>query len=464
MSNRKNIKFGIILNYIAIILNYTLNILLLPILLKNVDIYYIGVWYFFVSISNIILLTDLGFSPTLSRNIAYAWSNPDYISFNEFNYNDDGKDISALKKIIISGKIIYFLQSIFNFIILATVFSFILYKREYIFNLNNSIMWLLYITSISIATFSNFYANILKSIGNYNQVNISIIFSKIIFIIVMIILFYFKFSLLSVIISNAISVIINNILLHNYLKKQFPIYKNEFISKNEFMKIVRYMWNNASKECLINISNYINIYSTNFIFNLYLPIEMIPAISIMYQLSNTLLMFSQVVYNYLQPKMHYLIVREKVSDLVNLFSISISVYYFIYLSGAMFFMIFLSKIINFLNKEITIDLSVLVLVLLYNFLYGNHSLYCSLISNFDSIPYRNSFILTSFLSLLIIFAYLYFYKIKLIYIVLISICCQLSYNNWYWPIYGNKLIKSRTYLLIYNFYKNIQNYFKYLVK
>ena len=59
--------------YIGYFLNFGANLIVLPAIIKYLSREELGLWYIFFSISSMIQLLDLGFSPVIMRNVTYVW-------------------------------------------------------------------------------------------------------------------------------------------------------------------------------------------------------------------------------------------------------------------------------------------------------------------------------------------------------------------------------------------------------
>ena len=66
-------KKDVIWSYLGYFFNLCTNIFLMPFLLRMVEGNVLGLWYTFLSVGMFVNLLDFGFSPTLVRNVTYAW-------------------------------------------------------------------------------------------------------------------------------------------------------------------------------------------------------------------------------------------------------------------------------------------------------------------------------------------------------------------------------------------------------
>ena len=130
---KSDIKWG----YLSQILNSGINLLLLPLVLNILSSEKLGIWYNFTSIGSFnFLLLDFGFSATMTRNIAYAWSGAQGILKEGFvgASNKDAPNVPLFIKVFNVSKIVYLIIALVAGIILLTVGTW------YIFNISNGLI------------------------------------------------------------------------------------------------------------------------------------------------------------------------------------------------------------------------------------------------------------------------------------------------------------------------------------
>lgn len=67
-------KKDVVWNYLGILFNLGSNVIFLPVMIHYVSPDMVGLWYIFASIGSIVQLFDMGFNPTISHCVTYAWS------------------------------------------------------------------------------------------------------------------------------------------------------------------------------------------------------------------------------------------------------------------------------------------------------------------------------------------------------------------------------------------------------
>ena len=65
-------KKDMIWGYLSQFLQYGAALLVLPLLLRKLSSAELGIWYVFMTISALVTMLDLGFTPTLARNVSYV--------------------------------------------------------------------------------------------------------------------------------------------------------------------------------------------------------------------------------------------------------------------------------------------------------------------------------------------------------------------------------------------------------
>ena len=112
----------LIWSYFAFLINLGFGIILLPFLLKYLSVNELGLWYIFNAISSFVLLLDFGFSPSISRNISYAWGGAENLFKNgiDFTKNSTTPNFTLISKITIVSQKIYNLISLLTLVILIS--------------------------------------------------------------------------------------------------------------------------------------------------------------------------------------------------------------------------------------------------------------------------------------------------------------------------------------------------------
>jgi hypothetical protein len=115
---------------IGTFLSMGVNFIMLPFILHFLDDDSVGFYYILTSLSGIVVMFDFGFSPSISRNMAYAWCGAK-------NLQKQGGDVGnhiepnyeLMKAIVSTCKRIYFTISFFALLLCATLGSISMYSQ-----------------------------------------------------------------------------------------------------------------------------------------------------------------------------------------------------------------------------------------------------------------------------------------------------------------------------------------------
>tara|TARA_B100001063_G_C16493121_1_gene418344 strand:- start:126 stop:689 length:564 start_codon:yes stop_codon:yes gene_type:complete len=137
-----------------------------------------------------------------------------------------------------------------------------------------------------------------------------------------------------------------------------------------------------------------------------------------------------------QPKFSFYRVQEDHKSLINLFSLTMFVFYFIFILGSLVFVLFGSSILELIDSKILLpSLNILFIYLLVNLLETNHSLYATLITTKNEVPFVKPALISGFFIILGSYISLEYTSLGLLGLILVQGFCQLVYNNWKWPLY-----------------------------
>ena len=112
----------------------------------------LGIWYVFLTISGLLGMLDLGFSPSIFRNMSYAIAGTDKLMENGYSTCTKGVNYKLASQIVIQSKKMFLLIAVFSTIFALTVGT--IYMSSLVDNLFDNqqvlISWGLFIVAIFI--------------------------------------------------------------------------------------------------------------------------------------------------------------------------------------------------------------------------------------------------------------------------------------------------------------------------
>ncbi|MCJ0929718.1 oligosaccharide flippase family protein [Virgibacillus halodenitrificans] len=426
--------------YISLLLVQGVNALLLPFVLIYLNDKELGLWYTFTSIYGLAILVDFGFQATISRNISYIWSGAENIKASGYNYsNNNNNEINFdfLIKLLSSIKSIYYLMGGLILIILLTVgtsYIYLITKNE----LNVSMVlfsWFFYLFAIVLNIMFSFWNSILKGIGAIKEYNKTLIIAKISQIILSLLLLYLGYGIVGLTFAYLLSVIINRVTLSRFFYNYSMITKSlrGKIYAKVNKDIIKSLIPNTVKTGLTSISNYLVINFPILLASYFLSLEISGEFGLVNQIITLCLTLSNSYFNTYLAKFNYFRVKDNTRALISLFKKSILINYAINLGLFLGVVLVGQFLLNLFDTgKSLLPNSLIVLIMLYRFLYNNQTLFVSLLSTKNIIPYYKSFLVSSIIIVSIQLITLSIHA-SIISIIIPIIVIQLFYNNWYWP-------------------------------
>ena len=104
-------KRDVIWSYAGYALTYSINVLMLPFVLRMLPTRELGLWYTFLAINQFIMLLDFGFMPTVLRNASFCWSGVSSLTReglpHAMNANTTGPNYALLHVVLHASQRIY---------------------------------------------------------------------------------------------------------------------------------------------------------------------------------------------------------------------------------------------------------------------------------------------------------------------------------------------------------------------
>ncbi|WP_298787503.1 O-unit flippase-like protein [uncultured Marinococcus sp.] len=433
-------------SYFSLILFNGINLLLLPFILAYLTSPEVGLWYTFTAVSSLVILLDLGFMTTLSRNVTYIWEGAEEItssSFQELSVEDKRPNYELFVKLFRTTKIIYLFLGLTIFIGLLTIGSYYI-KQISVSELplkNTLSAWIIYSTAVFLHMKYAYWNPILKGIGAVKQNQQILIFTKLTQLLFTVIFLMLGFGLVGVSIAYLTSIAVNRILANimfysyqnnkNYIK---PLLKKK-MHRLEYVNIFKRLLPNTYKQALVSISNYINLRSTTLLSSAFLSLSTTAALGFTLQVLSLTTVVGNTFFNTFLPQFNSYRLKQKYRLLKRTFKKALVINYSIISISFLAFFIIAEKLLEVINSNVeSLHWSYTLAIMFYIFLYNNHTVFATFIATKNVLPHYRAFIISSLVILIIQFSLLYNFEANLWHLILPICIVQLLYNNWKWPL------------------------------
>lgn len=464
-------SIDILWNYLSTGFLLLVNVLWLPLLVYYMSPEMMGVWYIFVSIGGIADLFDLGFSPQISRTVAYSWSGAVHLQkIGAEKVNCDLEpNYELLYAVMKTCKSLYLGIALLALVVMITGGSLYIYQITIdIENLDIYIAWIIYVISIFMNLYIGYYTVVLRGIGDLKHMSQSVIMAKLGMVIVGSVSLVLGYGILGLALTSLLSGFIQRYLCRYYLNKYHRLWECFLRMETKYHYTRRYiidaLWHNAWRDGLVTIASYFNRQLMILICGSLLTLAETGIFSLSTQIIGAILGIASGMSNSYIPSLQsaYAMKNKYLERL--LIARSVTAYYLLSIIGIGFFVVMGVDIIQYIKSSFVLNVYLFILLSIHLFLLTRHQLSASYISTMNQLPYTISFIVSSVVSVFGSWIAIKYLGLGIYGLVLGPMVTQSIYNNWKWNLYINsKLDVSEIGLLqlgISEYYRQIRKTLK----
>lgn len=434
-------KKDIVWGYFAQFFSMASGILVLPFILRLLTPEEIGMNYLMLTVGSMVSLFDFGFAPQFGRNISYIFSGAQVLLKEGVAFNmGEKKDVNyrLLATMINTAQYIYKILSFIVLFVMLTLGTLYIYKVTNGFhNVHNSlIIWIVYSVSTFFNVYYTYYTSLLSGQGKIMETKKAMVYSKITYIILVLVLLFNNVGLLGVCIANLISPFVNRYLSHRYfftkeLKNKIDAF---IITKKEELELFSIIWYNSKKLGVVFIGSYAITRFGIFLAGLYLPLSVVSSYGLMMQLVGIILTISGTLFIIFEPKLSALKVTNNKAELLKSFSFSMGISYILFALGAVCLLFVVPPLLILMKSNAFLPATGIVLLyLIVMLLENNHSFFATVIVIGNRVPFMWISLITGGAIAIGSYFSLAFTSTGLLGLVLVQGIVQLAYNNWKWP-------------------------------
>ena len=438
--------------YLAQVINIGLGLIMLPIIVIFMSDVEVGLWIVFITLISFSQLLDLGFQPTISRNVSYV-----YAGAQELTAVDVGEIVNTKVNIVLLGNLIaasrriYRIVSFFSAIILlvfgSLYISILLNDSNELYEKNEIYYaWFLFV----IGTVINFYYGYLNAFlqgrGNIAEANKIIVASKSVQIIIGIVMVANGFGLLGLGVASLASTIVSRILANRFVYSESrPEMKNLVSTVDGAKEIMRILWHNSSRFGVVMLGVFLIWRGNVLIASYYLGLAEAASYGIAIQIFFILNAVATVPFNISLPKLNRLRMQSRNSELLELFSFVLVIALLIYSVGAVAFITIGGYVFDMIEGSTVLPDDMILLLMIFTFfLELNHGTCANFLTTENKIPFVYAAVFTGVF--IIIGSLILSPFLGMLGLVLSQLIFQLAYNNWKWPrevsiLFGRKYIE-----------------------
>ncbi|VXB83206.1 conserved membrane hypothetical protein [Pseudomonas sp. 8AS] len=438
--SRRDISWG----YAAQFLNIGAGLIMLPAVVSFMSTDEVGLWFVFVSIAGLAQLLELGFQPILIRNFSYVYAGAKELQAEELPACEGGKlDQTLFSDLLIASRRIYFFVSCLAAIFLLTAGTFYIHtllpdgvNENYVL-----IGWGLYALGLVISFYYGYLNAVLQGRGQVSEANKVIVFSRVLFVILGVVLVGLGFGLVGMGVASIVSMVTSRFLaLYFVFSSAHPEMKNLLPTKTGPKKIIFMLWHNASRFGVVLVGVFLIWRANVLIAASLLGLAEAASYGLAIQLFFILNTVASVPFNISMPKINTLRAQAKHGEVYKGVSMLLVLSLFIYLLGAVFIAVLGNYFLAIINSPTTLPASpILWLMVLVFLLEINHGSCANFIATGNKTPFAAAAIITGMA--IVLSSLLLAPLLGMLGLVLAQGGMQVLYNNWKWPMETGKIFK-----------------------
>lgn len=435
--NKKDVVWSF-LNYGANVLSNMVVLMFAVAIMPNTDL---GMWYTFLSLGAIMQLVDFGFLPCITRSVSYAWTGASELLPNGIpvKRKESGTNYKLLGNIVSASRIIYTIMTIVvGMLCLSAGNMYILHisptgkETYYMF------AWLVYSSSLLFNIYFGYWTGCLQGIGAIRANNQAKVISYIVLIVVSMICLLFSFGLFSMPIGYLMSGVIYRILAKRVFVSQRElkgklVWNNLKPDRNEIIKTLKGIWPNAWKMGVNSLGTYFITQGNTLLCSAFLGLEATATYGLTLQICNAIVTIAKIMMTVYQPRFVELNLERNKEESAKTLSLVMITYWLIIILGGIGLVAIGIPAISLLKSDTALPYIIVIYMLLYLALEGNHSCFASYITTQNQVPFFTSGIISAIAVFLVSLLLVKTTNLEIWALMLGQSMVQLIYNNWKWP-------------------------------
>ena len=436
--NIKIAKSDIIWSYLGYILKFCSGFFLLPLLLVKLSSDELGVWYVFLSIGALIQLLDLGFSPTIMRNISYAFAGANTLQAEGISQ----QELTGKPNYELIAKLLNISRKIYLIIASCALLLLLIFGSVYIYDITKSIentdiliAWVIYAFGIFFNFFYSYWVPILIGVGKIKESQKATILSQIAYLGIAFIGLTYSWGLIAV----SIAFLCSGFILRFFCRYYFRAYvefPHVVIEKQEMKILFQNVWYNAKKMGIVSFGAFLIVQANTLICSSFFALNIVASFGLTLQVINVLISFSRVLFSTYLPVINEARMKQDIEKLKREMSKTFVLGWIVYFVGALVILLWGNDILKLMHsKTLLLENSMTGLILLYLFLEFNHSNFATIITTKNEIPFVGASIFSGLGVVIVALINILYFNLGIWGMLLAQFIVQLAYNNWYWPVY-----------------------------
>lgn len=454
-------RYDVLWGYTASALNIGAGLILLPVILHYLSPEDVGLWFVFMTLANLAQLLELGFNPTLARNVAYVYAGNQSLKkvglHVEKNCCNDF-DQSLLDALVIAARLIYRYIALLASVVLFLGGSY--YIIKVITPAQDITISILAWITFSGGYISNFYFGyingILQGRGDISDSNKIIVFTKSVFIFFGLCSVVMGFGVLGLGLASLVASILGRILAYHvlYSKYQPFVYDGTGEVTTKARELIKILWHNASRLGAVQLGAFFILRGNILIASSFIGLAAAASYAMTITVLMTLTGVATVIAQLQMPHMSALQAKGDRKNLTRLYGQILLFSWITFVIGLVILIVFGDGLMTLIGSKTQLlpTLSLFALGTIF-LLEMNHGIAATYLTTMNHIPFVYAALISG---LGIIFlAWNMIVPFGVSGLIMAQGLGQLAFNNWKWPLEVSKNLGCTHIQMIKAYLKNI---------
>lgn len=433
-------KGTVVWGYLSQFLQYGAALLVLPLLLRKLTSAELGVWYVFMTIAALVSMLDMGFTPTVARNVSYVLGGAKRLRKDGYEVVEQGADadFGLLRAMIAASQRIFFVIASLALVLLAGP------GTAYILNVakgavdQQSLLWAwgIFVSATVLNLYFKYYTPLLQGRGLFSAFYKSSALANLGFVAVAAVLLQAGLGLPAVALGYLVAALIGRWLSWKYY------YDGEFTAKlasappadTTVAEIFDVMWHNSWRLGMGVIGAFLILRANILLSSAYLGLATTAAYALSLQVFSMLQNMSTVVFNVQLPKLAQYRVSNQRESLIRTMEVGFGSSLGLFALGTVALLLLGASMIHWIGgRTELLSTALLAWIGLTMFLELNHSLAAGVIVTGNEVPFVLPALLSGAAIVIASWLGLKFGNFGIAWLIGCQFAVQLAYNNWKWP-------------------------------
>jgi O-antigen/teichoic acid export membrane protein len=431
----------VIWNYAATTMRVASGIIVLPIVLRMLPSEEVGLWNIFLTIGSLATLLDFGFFNSFTRNITYVFSGVKELKEEGYvvvKNNDTSVDYGLLKSVIAAMRRFYgVLTGLFLLVfIIASPFYLTNILHNYSGNTKEVwIAWFTYGVLVAYQLYTYYYSALLSGRGYIKRVQQITIIGQTSRIVVTLICLFAGLKLMSLVIGQFVSDIVNRMLCY------YTFYDKEIKQKMRNViiipvrSIMKKMTPNAVRIGITTIGAFLIGKAIILIIPFYMSLSDVASYGLTKQMIDLIIALGGIWFATFYPKITLHRVNEEMDHVKRMYIKGKLCLIAIFLICGVGLMVVGDPLLTLIHsKTHLLPVSMIFVFLVISFLDANHGISTSYLLTKNEVPFMKATIVSGIVTLTLLYLGFKFLSLGLWGMILAPGIAQALYQNWKWPL------------------------------